>query len=85
MAITVRFQLCSAHSYTALQMKNSRRSTSAINLKIQMLHIYKHKAVSKKGTPTKKDKGKSMMCALYMHTVVATYTTEKAPIGLKQL
>ena len=30
MAITLHFQLCSA-GYTALQMKNSRRTTSAIN------------------------------------------------------
>ena len=29
-AITLRYQLCSAH-YTVLQTKNSRRSTSAIN------------------------------------------------------
>ena len=67
-AITLCFQLCSAH-YTVLQMKNSIRSTSAINMENTHASCYHEStpwAVCKKKWDTKEEKGKSMMCALYV-------------------
>ena len=49
-AITLHFQLCSA-SYTAIQMKNSRRSASAINpvtTKIRRFARPKHRLLLRK-------------------------------------
>ena len=75
-AITLCFQLCSA-CFTALQIKHSRRSAFAINPvtmentdnshreAITLLRIVTFGCQQKKWD-TKKDKGKSMMRALYI-------------------